>query len=49
LKVTEHDIDERRLIEAAQRDPSRFADLYEANFDRVYAFIARRVPVTGLK
>jgi RNA polymerase sigma-70 factor (ECF subfamily) len=44
LKVTEHDIDERRLIEAAQRDPSRFADLYEANFDRVYAFIARRVP-----
>ena len=44
MKVTEHDIDERRLIEAAQRDPSRFADLYETNFDRVYAFIARRVP-----
>lgn len=34
---------ERRLIEAAQRDPSRFAELYEANFDRVYAYIARRV------
>ena len=32
------------MIEAAQRDPSRFADLYEANFDRVYAFVARRVP-----
>ena len=44
MKVSEHDIDERRLIEAAQRDRGRFADLYEANFDRVYAFVARRVP-----
>jgi len=44
LKVSEHDIDERRLIEAAQRDHGRFADLYESNFDRVYAFVARRVP-----
>jgi RNA polymerase sigma-70 factor (ECF subfamily) len=35
--------DERLLIEAAQEDPSRFAELYEDNFDRVYAFIARRV------
>lgn len=35
--------DERLLIDAAQKDPRRFADLYEANFDRVYAFIARRV------
>ncbi|MBZ5520977.1 MAG: sigma-70 family RNA polymerase sigma factor [Acidobacteriia bacterium] len=35
--------DERLLIEAAQNDPSRFAELYEGNFDRVYAFIARRV------
>ncbi len=34
---------ERRLIEAAQRDPSCFAELYERNFERVYAFIARRV------
>jgi RNA polymerase sigma-70 factor, ECF subfamily len=34
---------ERRLIEAAQRDPGRFADLYERNFDRVYAYVARRV------
>src|SRR5271168_3810331 len=34
---------ERALIEAAQRDRSRFADLYEANFERVYAYIARRV------
>jgi len=35
--------DERLLIEAAQKDPSRFADLYENNFERVYAFIVRRV------
>jgi RNA polymerase sigma-70 factor (ECF subfamily) len=34
---------ERALIEAAQRDRSRFADLYEANFERVYAFVVRRV------
>jgi RNA polymerase sigma-70 factor (ECF subfamily) len=35
---------ERLLIEAAQRDPRCFAELYEQNFERVYAFIARRVP-----
>jgi RNA polymerase sigma-70 factor (ECF subfamily) len=34
---------ERLLIEAAQKDPRRFAELYEMNFERVYAFIARRV------
>lgn len=40
-----HDIEtaERRAIEAAQKDPARFAELYEKNFERVYAFIARRV------
>jgi RNA polymerase sigma-70 factor (ECF subfamily) len=36
--------DERLLIEAAQKDPSRFADLYEMHFDRVYAYVARRLP-----
>jgi len=35
--------DDRLLVEAAQRDPSRFADLYEQNFYRVYAYVARRV------
>src|SRR5438046_6282928 len=35
--------DDRLLVEAAQRDPSRFGDLYEQNFYRVYAYIARRV------
>src|SRR5215510_13057052 len=34
---------EKLLIEAAQQDPRRFAELYEANFERVYAFIIRRV------
>jgi len=34
---------ERLLVEAAQNDPARFAELYESNFERVYAFIARRV------
>lgn len=31
------------LIEAAQKDPARFGELYERYFDRVYAYIARRV------
>jgi RNA polymerase sigma-70 factor (ECF subfamily) len=35
--------DERLLIEAAQNDPSRFAELYEQHFHRVYAYVARRV------
>src|SRR5262249_20072705 len=43
VSITEQEADQRRLIEAAQRDPTRFAGLYEANFDRVYAFVARRV------
>jgi RNA polymerase sigma-70 factor (ECF subfamily) len=34
---------ERLLIEAAQKDPRRFGELYELNFGRVYAYIARRV------
>ena len=34
--------EERRLVEAAQRDSSRFADLYENYFDLVYAYVARR-------
>ena len=34
---------ERQLVEAAQRNPERFAELYERNFERVYAFVSRRV------
>jgi RNA polymerase sigma-70 factor, ECF subfamily len=43
LKALKKEADERLLIEAAQRDPARFADLYENNFERVYAYIVRRV------
>ncbi len=35
--------DERSLIQAAKRDPGRFGELYDAHFDRVYAYIAPRV------
>jgi RNA polymerase sigma-70 factor (ECF subfamily) len=30
-------------VEAARRDPTRFGELYEQNFYRIYAYIARRV------
>ena len=35
--------EERLLIEAAQRDPRRFGELYEQNFERVYGFVVGRV------
>src|SRR5882762_8544203 len=38
----DNESEERLLIEAAQKDPGRFAELYEENFHRVYAYIARR-------
>ena len=40
-RVTE--TDERVLVEAAQNDPGRFAELYERNFHRVYAYVACRI------
>src|SRR5689334_10715813 len=42
LRMSE-DQDERKLVEAAKHDPSRFGDLYEQNFYRVFAYIVRRV------
>src|SRR5438094_4122198 len=42
-KVSLEQAEERLLVEAAQKDPSRFGELYESNFERVYAFVARRV------
>lgn len=39
----DREAEEQRLIEAAQRDPARFADLYEHYFELVYAYVARRV------
>ena len=43
MKALKKEADERLLIEAAQQDPARFADLYEINFERVYAHIVKRV------
>jgi RNA polymerase sigma-70 factor (ECF subfamily) len=34
---------ERLLVEAAKRDPGRFEELYQAHFERVYAYVMRRV------
>jgi RNA polymerase sigma-70 factor (ECF subfamily) len=34
---------ERLLVAAAQKDPTRFGELYEIHFEQVYAYIARRV------
>ncbi|MBZ5676356.1 MAG: sigma-70 family RNA polymerase sigma factor [Acidobacteriia bacterium] len=35
--------DDRERVEAAQRDPACFDELYERNFHRVYAYVVRRV------
>ena len=43
LKAREQAPDERQLVEAAKGDPRRFAELYEINFERVYAFVVSRV------
>lgn len=41
--LVKSEAEERLLIEAAQRDPSRFGELYECNFERVYAYVSRRL------
>ena len=41
--VVAEETDERLLVEAAQRDPVKFGDLYELHFERIYGFISRRV------
>lgn len=43
MKALKKEADERLLIEAAQKDPARFAELYEINFERVYAYVVKRV------
>ena len=43
MRAPGKEADERLLIEAAQKDPARFAELYENNFERVYAYVVRRV------
>jgi len=34
---------ERLVVEAARKDPARFGELYERHFERIYAFVLRRV------
>ena len=43
MKALKKEADERLLVEAAQHDPARFAELYELNFERVYAYVLGRV------
>ena len=43
LKALKKEADERLLIEAAQQDPARFGELYEIHFERVYAYVVKRV------
>jgi RNA polymerase sigma-70 factor, ECF subfamily len=43
LKDVSNETDERILIEEAKTDRRRFGELYELHFERVYAFIGRRV------
>jgi len=43
LKDVSNETDERLLVEAAKKDRRRFGELYELNFERVYAFVGRRV------
>ena len=42
-KVIRGDAGERLLVEAAQKDPAKFGALYEIHFERIYAFVVRRV------
>jgi RNA polymerase sigma-70 factor (ECF subfamily) len=42
-KVIREDAEERLLVEGAQADPAKFGKLYDAHFERIYAFIVRRV------
>ena len=46
-KVIREDAEERLLVEAAQKDPAKFGALYDLHFERIYAFLARRVRDRG--
>jgi RNA polymerase sigma-70 factor (ECF subfamily) len=43
LEALRKETDEQKLVEAAQRDPRCFAELYELHFHRVYAYAAGRL------
>ncbi len=42
-KANRVDAGERLLVEAAQKDPAKFGALYDTHFERIYAFVARRM------
>ena len=42
-RIARDEANERLLVEAAQKDPDKFIDLYDGNFHRVYAYVIRRV------
>lgn len=39
---TSDELDDQALVEAAQRDRTRFLDLYDRHFHRLYAYVLRR-------
>ena len=43
VKGLPEEVHDRLLVEAAQQDPKKFSTLYEQNFERVYAYVVRRV------
>jgi RNA polymerase sigma-70 factor, ECF subfamily len=43
MKAIREDAGERLLVEAAQKDPAKFGELYVIHFERIYAFVARRM------
>jgi RNA polymerase sigma-70 factor, ECF subfamily len=43
VKALKKEADERLLVEAAQKDPACFAELYELHFERVYGYVCKRV------
>ena len=40
--ATPEAVEERKLVEAAQADPTRFLDLYDRYFHRVWAYVIRK-------
>ena len=42
-KATREDAEERLLVDAAQKDPTKFGPLYDTHFERIYAFVTRRM------
>ena len=43
MKAPPKEAGEKLLVEAAQKDPRCFGELYQAHFEHVYVYVARRV------